>query len=159
LGTGGPFGDIWQALGLPSGLSCPQVGGVSDFLCGGVNPIMDAEPRYGPSANPQAILDCYHAYQKSESWPTRFFSWLSFTSLNEEWKKEWEHVSLYFPFKAGAFALIKHASKGAGEGAEAAGISATVAATTVDGLGLTSCLPTGFTTPVPPSVSLGHATF
>ncbi len=43
LGTGGPFGDIWQALGLPSGLSCPQVGGVSDFLCGGVNPIMDAK--------------------------------------------------------------------------------------------------------------------
>ncbi len=44
LGNGGPFGDIWQALGLPSGLSCPQVGGLSNFLCGGVNPIMDLEP-------------------------------------------------------------------------------------------------------------------
>jgi len=43
LGNGGPFGDIWQGLGLPSGLSCPQVGGFSNYLCGGVNPIMDAD--------------------------------------------------------------------------------------------------------------------
>lgn len=35
---------IWSdLLGLPSGLNCPQVGGLSDFLCGGVSPIMDAQ--------------------------------------------------------------------------------------------------------------------
>jgi len=31
-----------MSLGL--GLNCPQVGGLSNFICGGVNPIMDAEP-------------------------------------------------------------------------------------------------------------------
>lgn len=35
---------LWSdALGLPSGLNCPQVGGLSDFLCGGISPLMDAQ--------------------------------------------------------------------------------------------------------------------
>jgi|HubBroStandDraft_6_1064221.scaffolds.fasta_scaffold408489_2 hypothetical protein len=36
---------LWaDALGLPTGLNCPQVGGLSDFICGGVSPIMDVGP-------------------------------------------------------------------------------------------------------------------
>lgn len=54
LGTGNLFGDIWNALGLPSGLSCPQVGGVSNFLCGGINPIMDSNP---PGVDPNVVCD------------------------------------------------------------------------------------------------------
>ena len=49
------LGSLWSdVLGLPSGLSCPQVGGLSDFICGGVSPISDAEaanngtPTIGP---------------------------------------------------------------------------------------------------------------
>jgi hypothetical protein len=42
LGSGNPWADIWaDVLGLPSGLSCPDVGGLSSYLCGGVDPIMD----------------------------------------------------------------------------------------------------------------------
>lgn len=44
VGSGNPITDIWQdALGLPSGLSCPAVGGISSFICGGVDPILDAQ--------------------------------------------------------------------------------------------------------------------
>jgi hypothetical protein len=33
---------IWSdLLGLPSGLNCPQVGGLSDYICGGANPVAD----------------------------------------------------------------------------------------------------------------------
>lgn len=33
---------VWSdVLGLPSNLNCPQVGGLSNFICGGVSPIMD----------------------------------------------------------------------------------------------------------------------
>jgi RHS repeat-associated protein len=34
---------LWSdVLGLPSGLNCPVVGGLSDYICGGVSPLMDA---------------------------------------------------------------------------------------------------------------------
>ena len=152
----GLYQSIWEEVGLPTGLDCPQSGGILGPLCGGVSPIMDV----GPSLNPQAVLDCYHAYNNGESWPVRFFSVLSFTSLNEAYKAEWEHFSLYLPIKMGAFAWLKSASHGAGEVAEAAGMSATVGATTIDGLGLTSCLPAGVTVPVgPPNVSAGNGPF
>jgi len=36
--------NIWDIAGLPSGLNCPQMGGVFGPLCGGVSPIMDATP-------------------------------------------------------------------------------------------------------------------
>ena len=36
------FQTLWSdLLGLPTALSCPQVGGASNFLCGGINPISD----------------------------------------------------------------------------------------------------------------------
>ena len=38
---GQAFGNI-LALSLPTGLNCPQVGGISSLICGGVSPIMDA---------------------------------------------------------------------------------------------------------------------
>jgi RHS repeat-associated protein len=154
-----PMPSLWQSiwsdvLGLPSGLNCPQVGGLSDFFCGGVSPIMDV----GPSLNPQAILDCYHAYNKSEPAPVRFFSLLSFTSLNDEWKAAWKELSIYLPFKIGGLSLLKLASHGAADTAEAAATGATVGSTTIDGLGLTSCLPAGVTVG-PPKVSAGHGPF
>ena len=44
LPTPGPLQSIWSdVLGLPSGLDCPVIGGLSSFLCGGINPIMDTE--------------------------------------------------------------------------------------------------------------------
>jgi hypothetical protein len=110
----------------------------------------------GPSLNPQAVLDCYHAYAKKEPWPVRFFSFLSFTTLNEDVKAEWEHFAEWLPFKVAGFKVIKGASQGAGEIAEAAAMSANVGATTIDGLGLTSCLPTGVTIPVGLS-DMGHS--
>lgn len=80
-------------------------------------------------------------YNKSESWPTRFFSLLSFTSLNDEWKKTWAEFSIYLPFKMGGLAALKVASHGAADTAEVAATGATIGATTVDGLGLVGCLP------------------
>jgi RHS repeat-associated protein len=39
------YQSIWSdVLGLPSGLNCPQTGGVFGPLCGGVSPIMDVGP-------------------------------------------------------------------------------------------------------------------
>lgn len=39
------FQSLWSdVLNLPSDLNCPQVGGLSDYICGGVSPIMDAQP-------------------------------------------------------------------------------------------------------------------
>lgn len=39
------YQSIWSdVLGLPSGLNCPQVGGISNYLCGGVSPFMDEKP-------------------------------------------------------------------------------------------------------------------
>jgi hypothetical protein len=117
----------------------------------------------GPSLNPQAILDCYHAYNKSEpapAAPVRFFSLLSFTSLNDEWKAAWEEFSIYLPFKIGGLSLLKLASHGAPDTAEAAATGATVGSTTIDGSGLTSCLPAGVTVPVGPQMcpqDMGHS--
>jgi RHS repeat-associated protein len=39
----GLYQSIWDALGLPTGLNCPQTGGVFGPLCGGISPIMDAQ--------------------------------------------------------------------------------------------------------------------
>jgi len=40
---------IWSdVLGLPSGLNCPQVGGISNYLCGGVSPLMDVASTQAP---------------------------------------------------------------------------------------------------------------
>jgi hypothetical protein len=61
---------LWQALGLPSGLSCPDVGGLSSYLCGGVNPIMDAT-----SLNAMPCLAGYGPLQAGQSRCGGFSAW------------------------------------------------------------------------------------
>ena len=40
---GDVYHSVWaDVLGLPTGLNCPQVGGLSDYICGGVSPLVDA---------------------------------------------------------------------------------------------------------------------
>jgi hypothetical protein len=56
------LGSLWSdVLGLPGGLSCPQVGGLSDLICGGVSPISDAEATITPLKG-QRYLDALNAY-------------------------------------------------------------------------------------------------
>jgi hypothetical protein len=46
---------LWtDAFNLPTGLNCPQVGGLSDYICGGVSPIMDAQNNAGCEGNKPA---------------------------------------------------------------------------------------------------------
>ena len=60
---------IWSdALGLPSGLNCPQVGGISSLLCGGVSPFSDWTGSYadcvkkaGEDFSLQNVLRSYNA--------------------------------------------------------------------------------------------------
>ena len=56
---------VWaDALGLPTGLNCPQVGGISSLLCGGVSPVMDLKNNNMPGC-------------KASKWdPIQYFSLL-----------------------------------------------------------------------------------
>jgi hypothetical protein len=59
-----PFTALWaDVLGLPTGLNCPQIpGSIGGLLCGGVSPILDADP---DALNPDAVKILSGVYQRA----------------------------------------------------------------------------------------------
>jgi hypothetical protein len=118
LGSGNPWQDIWaNVLGLPSGLNCPQVGGLSDFLCGGISPIMDADKAANNIPNiayaGQSWSDCYNSFHDSAAGrATEFFSALSWFPVDKNWKSNIKDTATFGLAKASTVGVVSHFGRG-----------------------------------------------
>ena len=90
-GADAVFQSIWsEVLGLPTGLNCPQSGGIFSPLCGGVSALIDAEPannvpQVSRPPNPILTYDTcatkVRSQAKTDKWTITIIQQISFSDL------------------------------------------------------------------------------